>query len=87
MNVQFQIMRRSETTWDIYRYTRVQSPADTRADLSEVIARIVLDAVRDRYFVERPVWTPKGYEWHRIDKSYLVFQAAYNAVLSPKASS
>lgn len=83
--ISFQVIRVSQNAHNILRISPLRAPVGTlRADAYELVGRIVLDTNKDRYFVETPHWNERSYEWIRVEKEYVVFQAAFNAAVKPK---
>lgn len=77
-----QIIKRSYDLWDVYVVSKVDG--ELTGHYYEPYARIVLDLELDRFFIEKPLWNDAN-EWHRIEKPYLVVQAAINAIVNPRA--
>lgn len=77
-------MRRAQDIWECFGIQNLQGFIASKAATYELIARVILDSEKDRYFIEKPIWTLNSYEWKRSPKPYLTTAAAFKAITIPE---
>ncbi len=79
----YQFLKRGDESWDVYAIVPIECGPNATGSTYEVVARVSLDKIADRYYVEVPQWKEKGNEMQRLSRTYLTTAAAFRSITNP----